>query len=236
MFRHRVNRRLRSERREDLRQRFLEKLVAPDQRTRDVVSLSGLALIEADQNLADVEWDATVERYRPEYNRMVTRLSSLSAIASEHSSGVTERDVENLMDATVDYLRLVYARQNLLERLDGSRADEVSVRIADLESQLEAAPPALRAKLERIKHDLERTAGQVAQLPARDAAVAAQLLHMTETFEELYHRITADPAGSNLSGYLNEATAKLSIEEELQWAADLEVSEVRRPGRRRVTQ
>ena len=223
VFRHRVNRRLRSEKREQLRERFLSKLAQQDLRKRG--SPLGL-LVETSVDYAEVPWGHHVEQYRDEYLRMMQRMENLEGLASSRDAGITPEEADKLRDSTVDFLRLVYARKNLLERLDTSRADEVDVRIADLEQQIESAPGALRGRLEKARDDLERTRGQVAQLPGRDAAVAAQLLHMAETFEELYHRITADPAGANISGYLDEATQKMSIEEELQWAADAEISDL----------
>lgn len=225
VFRHRVNRRLRSEKREELRARFLNTLAA-DKARRRAEQLSTGMLVANQADLSRVEWQSLIEPYRGDYLRMMERLANLEELAEGSESGISAEEVEKLRDSTVDYLRLVYARKNLLERLDSSKVDEVALRISDLDDQIENAPPALKARLIRAKEDLIRTKSQVSQLPARDAAVAAQLLHMTETFEELYHRITADPAGSNLSSYLNEATAKMSIEEELQWAAESEIAEM----------
>lgn len=232
VFRHRVNRRIRSEKREDLRQRFLARLAVQEGRTEVAARLGGMSLLETEHDLSKLEWSPLVEGYRPDYLRMVDRLQTLVDLAEGSDSGVTPEEVEKLQDATVDYLRLVYARMNLLERLDTSRQDEVDLRIAELTDQIENAPPALQARLERAREDLIRTKAHVAQIPARDAAVAAQLLHMAETFEELYHRITADPASNNVSGYLSEATEKMSIEEELQWAAEAEVAEMQDRRRR----
>lgn len=234
VFRHRVNRRLRSEKREELRKRFLQRLAVEEGRTEVAARLGGLSLLETEHDISQLEWNPLVEGYRNDYLRMAQRLDTLVELAEGSESGVTRDEVEKLQDATVDYLRLVYARKNLLERLDTSRQDEVDLRIAELDQQIENAPAALAARLQRAREDLERTKDHVAQLPARDAAVAAQLLTMAETFEELYHRITADPAASNVSSYLSEATQKLSIEEELQWAADSEISEMQ-DRRRRAT-
>ena len=226
VFRQRVNRRLRSERREELRGRFLSRLVDSEKRTRDLLKIQGMSLLETEIDLSEVPWTEDVESYRPQYQRMIVRLSTLNELAETKESEISSQDIERLQDSTVDFLRLVHARHNLLERIETSRSGEVEVRIADIDRQLDSASPALRSRLERARDDLQRTAEQVAQLPARDAALAAQLLHMSETFEELFHRITSDPASGSLSSFLEEATGKLSIEEELQWATDSELSEL----------
>jgi len=232
VFRHRVNRRLRSERREELRSRFLSRLADSEKRTRDLLKVQGMSLLETEIDLAEVPWTDDVEAYRSQYQRMVGRLETLNELAQTRESEISGEDIERLSDSTVDFLRLVHARHNLLERIESSRSGEVEARIQDIDKQLDSAPPALRSRLERARDDLQRTAEQVAQLPARDAALAAQLLHMSETFEELFHRITSDPASGSLSSFLEEATGKLSIEEELQWATDSELSELGNARRR----
>ncbi len=47
---------------------------------------------------------------------------------------------------------------------------------------------------------------------------------MAETFEELYHRVSSDPTAGSVTEYLQEATERLSIEEELAMATATEVS------------
>ena len=151
---------------------------------------------------------------RDAYQRMQQRLQDLRRLAADPKTSITEDDLDKLDDVTVDYLRLMHAKLVVSARRVTPTNDIVE-RIADLEHELENTQnPVDRSNIASVKADLERTLNERSRLPAKEAAIGARLLAMSEAFEELYHRASTDPT-SNVSEYLADANARLSVEEEL---------------------
>ncbi|TNE87968.1 MAG: hypothetical protein EP330_16915 [Deltaproteobacteria bacterium] len=218
VFRHRVDQRKKRERRTAVREALIDKIQA------------------AGEKLHGRRKDDLM-RYGEDHARMMERVKALKKIAASSRSQLSDVDVDRLDEATVDYLRLVYSRLVLWDRLDASRTHEVEEQLETIETQLEKTTYASDKKsLERAKADLERILERRSRLPAQDAATAAQLTAMAETFEDLYHRIQTDP-NAGVSDYLSEATERLNIEDELQYAVEDELAELTRKRQaRRVSQ
>lgn len=213
VFRHRVDRRKRSAHRAEVRNQLLEKIT------------------DASATLTDRRTEQ-LARYGLDHQRMRDRLKSLEAIARSRKSELSDLDVDRLDEATVDYLRLVYSRIVLWGRMDGARTKQVKRQLQEIDEQLEnSTHSADRKNLEKAKGDLERIMQRRARLPAQDASSAAQLTAMAETFEDLYHRIQTNP-NAGVSDYLNEATERLSIEEELGYAVQDEIADLTNRRRR----
>jgi hypothetical protein len=210
VFQARIDRRKRAERREATRaylmQKIEEKAPHPDARTA---------------------WAAEFHNATAAWARMQARLESLRRIAGDSASALSPADLERLEEAALDFLRLLYSRIQVRERMAAGRDQDIERQIASLEEQFKKTENAVdRKKLEKAWADLKRIQAQRARLPARDAAAAAQLTTMSETFEEIFHRITTDPA-SPVGDYLEVAAQRLSIEEELSLAVDEELDDDR---------
>lgn len=174
------------------------------------------------------DWDDLV-RYRQRYTQMRDRLAQLLRLAGGGRSGLSASDLERLDDATVDYLRLIYSRILLYERLNAEDSGSIERQIADIQYQLQQEHTGVdRKRLEQAHSDLTRMLDRRAGLPAKDAATAAQLITMSEAFEEIYHRVTTDPTSEGVGEFLREATERLTIEEELAMSVDDEMEQLSR--------
>ena len=164
------------------------------------------------------------------YDRMRERLETLRGVGS-----LPTDELEKLDDVTVDFLRLLYARVLFHQRL-GDDPHGVTRQLRELERAIDASDSVVdRRRLEQAKASLDGVAAQRARLPARIAAAKAQLIAMSESFEDLYHRVTADPAG-NVGDFLEQTVARLSIEEELSSSVDEELDALTRARRARGAQ
>lgn len=157
------------------------------------------------------------------YYRMMDRLESLRQIAASRNTTLTDREMERLSHATLDYLRLFYSRVLIFERRRGNSPQMVESQISLLDKQLKVVKSAVdRKKLETAKADLLRVAERSEGLATRDTTTAASMVSMSEAFEEVYQRIMVNPTG-NVTETLLEAEEKLTIEDELASSGDLEV-------------
>lgn len=216
VFRAKVDRKKRAERRERIRTHLREKI-------ENMTPFVGEQSYRVAHNgrVSRQEYDT----YMQTYERMVQRLDALRKLADDSGAALTEHDIEKLDETTVDFLRLVHARMLVQERLS-TDTGEIEDQLRSLEGSIEDAETAVdRRRLEQARDGLGRILKTRARLPARDAALKAQLLTMGEAYEDLYHRINADPS-AGVSEYLVEATSRLSIEEELSLAVDDEMDEL----------
>lgn len=188
--------------------------------------------IKSKAQQADLENWSSLHDYWERYRQMRERLASLGKVAAHSQTSLSSYDLEKLDDATLDYLRLIYARMLLQERINNQDDREIYKQIRDIDQQLGQARSAVDQKrLEQARKDLERMLDRRKALPAKDAAAAAQLLTMSEAFEEVYHRITTDPMSKDVGNYLREATDRLSVEEELEMQVDDELEQLSRRAR-----
>ena len=167
--------------------------------------------------------------YWERYVRMVDRLQSLKKIAASRDTNITNREMERLDEATLDFLRLFHARIMYRERMRNSDPRSVQAQIDQLESQLKRVKSITdRKKLEQAREDLEKILDRASGLQARDSTTAASMLAMSDTFEEVCQRIVANPH-TGVTETLKDAEEKLSIEEDLITSADMEIdAELRR--------
>jgi hypothetical protein len=175
----------------------------------------------------DVDWYNAYRDYGRRYTRMRERMLALRKLAKNPESNLTEHDIERLDNATIDFLRLFYTRVTLRARMANDEG-EVDAQLANIEEQLQIdqlSAVDLR-RLEQAKQTLEKVRNQRDRLPIKDSAVTAQLLSMSESFEELYHRVAADPYSGSMSDYMAEVTDRLTIEEEMDLDIDAELEGV----------
>ncbi len=218
VFQEFVQRRKRAETRERVRAQLLSRLVNEGAFAEES-SVDPLldAFVTRNVDLASLDWHAGLQQYRQSYMQMRERLGAMMRLASDSSSSLSRYDLEKLDDVTIDFLRLVTARVALRSRMGSQRDAEIDTQLRQIESQIqETASSAVRARLAKAQSSLEGIQKRRRELPARETALTAQLIAMGETFEELYHRVTSNPNAGSLSGFLSDATERLSIEEELQ--------------------
>lgn len=164
-----------------------------------------------------------------DYQRMMNRLQSLKELAGDPRNPINDADIERLEDATIDYLRMFHAHLSLQQRLANSDGEgRVQTQLSSVETQLQAQglANAERRRLEKSRTELLKLQDQRKRVPGQLAAAEAQLTTMSETFEELFHRITANPQGTSASAYLDEAASRLAAEEEISMAVEEEMGEL----------
>jgi hypothetical protein len=212
VFRAWIDKRKRGERRETQRQELTQRIarVLDQPRGRD-----------------DAFWQE-VREYGHTYQRMCDRLSAIAELVKSKNAVMSHFDLERLDDATVDFLRLVHARVTLRERMESQDARDIERKLGLVERQAEeAGTPSERKKLESAAADLQRLLERRRALPARDAATAAQLLTMSEAFEDLYHQLSSAGATTgtvDIGEFLHETTEKLRFEEEVDLEVDAELA------------
>ena len=197
VFREFVNRRKRMDRRESVRDHLLEELghkARPD----------------------DKNWRT--------YERMRERLASLRGLAGSRDTSLTDRNIEDLDNATVDYLGLWVAWLAMRERWEDVDERGINRRLGEIEAQLQKTEDAVdRHHLEKAAGDLARILGRRKSLWGRAASVEAGMLSMADTFEEVYQRVVANPNSADAAAALDEAVERMHVEEQLDFAVDAEL-------------
>jgi len=169
------------------------------------------------------------------YNRMRERLASLLEIARNRETSLTAYDVERLDDATVDYLSLWLARLVMAERRGTLDDRGIQGRIESIERQMEKTSASLeRKRLAKAMQDLQRVLRRRESLAARETAVEAAMLSMSDTFEEVYQRVMTDPTSTDVINELQGAVERLGIEEELDFAVEEELGDLVRARKRKA--
>jgi hypothetical protein len=154
------------------------------------------------------------------YLRMVQRVASLRSLSQSRKSAFGEADVERLDDATVDYLGLWLTRMSMGERHGFLTSQNLEARITATEGRLAQSGAADRKVLEKALDDLRRLARSRARIEAHATSVDAAMLAMSDAFEEVYQGVMANPSSSDASRRLQDAVARMRIEDDLGSAID----------------
>lgn len=198
VFREAVDRRRRKDRREAARQHIVQEI---DKRVGG----------------AHANWET--------YHRMQEQLASLRAAAKDSATELSLWDVERLDETAVNFLRLWLARLTIVERQEAIDIRGVQAQARDLQRKLkeDGLSPLDRNRLQRALADLDKVLERRGSFDVQDSAMAAQMLSMADGFSEVYHRIMANPAGEDLSAFLEGAVERMNVSEELDFAADMEI-------------
>jgi hypothetical protein len=151
------------------------------------------------------------------YGRMMERLDSLYRLAADNVSQLSLRDVEELEDASLEYL---YVRLALL--VSDERA--ASVDLADIGRRVEAIDRELAAPragtdaraLQKARNDYLALTARHRRMMSRKTALEAALLSMPDQMEEIYQSIVTAPTAEGLGAMLDEALASLRLQEEVE--------------------
>lgn len=159
------------------------------------------------------------------YEQMCVRIASLYRMAGDRSSSLTEREVEQLDDVSLDYLRLCLsdAAARGPEKGDGAAA-ALGRKLQEVDSRLAAGNlnAADEQQLRQAKNDYEEALARQRRMAARRSAVEAALASTPMRLEELYQMVMSAPRAGNLSALLEESVSKLRLAEEA--AQDIEAA------------
>ena len=197
VFQERINKKKRVERRERIREHLTEE-------------------IQRRETDGQFHWRA--------YHRLRERVASLSELARNRKTDLSERDVERLDDATVDYLSLWLAWLVMAERWRGVDEEGITSRIRAIDAQIEKTQSPLDQKrLQKAREDLEVILKRRESLWGRATEVEAKMLAMTDTLEEVYQRVVTNPNSGSAAAQLQEAVDRMRVEEEIDYAVDAEL-------------
>lgn len=151
------------------------------------------------------------------YEKMCVRVQSLYGTATDTSTTLTQRDVEQLDLLTVDYLGMCLSDALL-------KAEEGSESTASITSKLKAVEQKLARgelgaeqaqQLNGAKAAYEETLARQERMFSRRAALEATLVAMPVRMEEVYQMVMTAPRAGNLSALLEESVSKLRVAEEV---------------------
>jgi hypothetical protein len=160
------------------------------------------------------------------YNRMCERRESLKKVSIDRASALTDEDVQRLDDATVDFLGLWLGRIAIQERHQAFNQKELERRIEQIEKQLaEHEEAADQRRLQKALTDLRELVKRREEMHTRDTEAEARMLAMSDTFDEVYQRIMANPTSKeDISMGVESALERMNIEEELDYVLEEEVN------------
>lgn len=156
------------------------------------------------------------------YEQMCARVESLYRTASDRDTALTEREVEQLDDLTVDYLRMCLSDAVM----HGSKTVEVIpatiYKLRDVQSRIDAGglEPDAEQQLRQAAADYDEAIARQSRMAARRSALEASLVSMPVRMEEVYQMVMSSPQAGNLSQLLEESVSKLRLAEEA--ALDME--------------
>lgn len=156
------------------------------------------------------------------YEKMASRVQSLYRMAGDRSTSLTPREVEQLEDLTVDYLRLTLS--DAVQRGGQSLPPAVEYKLRDVEKRLEKGGLSRDEELQlrQAKAEYEEAIARQMRMASRRSALEATLLSMPVRLEEVYQMVMTSPQEGNLSQMLEESVSKLRLAEEA--ARDLDRS------------
>lgn len=150
---------------------------------------------------------------------------------AQHKVGALQAEKARLVAAVKQAEEKAAADNKAQDDYLASATTEIRRQIEELQKTLESEVAGVtQAKGEidaRLRATREAAARETARLPAKEATVCARLVEMGEAFEELYHRINADPT-SKVADFLSDANSRLSVEEELSLSVEDELEDLQR--------
>ena len=161
------------------------------------------------------------------YRRIREVIDSLTEVAQHRKTSLTEREVERLDDASLNFLGLWLAKLVIKERRASIDTQDLAARMADIDLTIEETQSAEeRRRLSKARDDLERIFNRRKSLDSRATSVDAALLSMIDTFEEVYQQIATAPTSPEVQRHLDDAVDRLTIEEGLDLAVEEELGEI----------
>lgn len=151
------------------------------------------------------------------YQRMVERVASLYQAAADKRTELSLEDVERLDDATVDYLSMWLAAMVIEDRARAVDLAEIGQRIDAIDRQIEAARPGADPRqLVKARGDYAALLARHRRMMSRKTALEAAMLSMPDQLEEIYQTIMTAPAAGGTGAKLDDAIARLRLEEEIE--------------------
>lgn len=153
------------------------------------------------------------------YDRMLKRIDSLEKIAANRDTTLSDKDVDHLRDATVDYLSMWLAKMVVVERRTTIDDAAVESQLKTIVEKLESAPGMPKvdfAKLMEARDRLTSILDKRSQIESRESTIEVTMLSMSDSLEELYQRVVADPSSADIARHLQNTVDKMKVQEEIE--------------------
>lgn len=151
------------------------------------------------------------------YLRLAERVDSLYRHAAARPGQLSCRDVERLDEATIEYLCMWLALLVMDDRAAAINLREVEERIAALEREAKSpAPGSDLRQLQKARADYLAILERHRRMGSRKRALEAAMLSMPDQIEEIYQTIMTAPATENAGARLEDALAKLRLQEDIE--------------------
>jgi hypothetical protein len=154
-------------------------------------------------------------RFLSAYVEMRRRVDSLYRTAHQSSNSLSEREVEQLEEVTVSYLRLCLADAMLSGRNSEERFRVLKRQLSSIDARLAEAPRTHEdvAQLQRAKAEYEESIAREMRMASRRSALEASLSAIPVRVEEIYQTVMMAPVEGKLSELLEQSASRLRVEE-----------------------
>ena len=151
-----------------------------------------------------------------DYEQMQQRVASLYRMAADVATSFGEREVDQLDDVTVRYLRLCLSDAVMNEQNGGDTSGTVERKLREVVQRL-ARPleDPEKQSLLRAKNEYEEVLKRQGRMVSRRSALDASLVSMPVRMEEVYQMVMTAPSADNLGAMLEESMQKLRISEQV---------------------
>lgn len=150
------------------------------------------------------------------YEQMCLRIASLYRIAGDRSSSLTEREVEQLDDLSLDYLRMCLSDAVARGTDRGEGGTAATRKLREVDNRLAAGNLSRddEVQLRQAKADYEEAIARQVRMASRRSALEASLISMPVRLEELFQMVMSSPRAGNIGQLLEESVSKLRLAEE----------------------
>ncbi len=153
------------------------------------------------------------------YEQMSQRVESLYRMACDTATSLSEREVEQLDDLTVNYLAMCLSDAAIRARdgVDNSGATERKLRALTQRLTQGGLAQDDEQQLLRAKQEYEEALARQRRMEIRRSALEASLISMPVRMEEVYQMVMTAPSAGKLSALLEESMSKLRTAEEVNF-------------------
>jgi hypothetical protein len=151
------------------------------------------------------------------YTRMLERVASLYTIAEDSRTQLSLRDVERLDDATLDYLSVWLAILVIDDRSAAVDLRDIERRLEAIDRDLREAKTGVDAKqLQKARTEYAALVSRHRRMLSRRTALEAAMVSMPDQMEEIYQTVVTAPTSSDVGSRLEDAIARLRLEEDVE--------------------
>lgn len=153
------------------------------------------------------------------WEQMSQRVESLYRMAADTSTSLSEREVEQLDDLTVNYLAMCLSDAAIRAKDGGESGGAAERKLRAVTQRLAQGDLAQdeRQQLLRAKLEYEEAMARQQRMEIRRTALEASLVSMPVRMEEVYQMVMTAPSAGQLSALLEESMAKLRTAEEVNF-------------------